>query len=92
MLSRLPNASRFDATLGNPQSGAERLGKARHLESIRPERFRTPARTSKAESDIVVYTLGMLLAVTIIAASMQDRDHAAPVVGHACTKVLGLNA
>lgn len=39
---------------------------------------------------LVVDTLGLLLAVTITAASVQDRDGAAPVVAQACTKVAGL--
>ena len=38
----------------------------------------------------VVDTLGLLLAVTITAASVQDRDAAAPVVAQACAKVPGL--
>jgi len=41
---------------------------------------------------LVVDTLGLLLAVTITAASVQDRDAAAPVVGLACAKVPGLKA
>lgn len=41
---------------------------------------------------LVVDTLGLLLAVTITAASVQDRDGAAPVVAHACAKVPGLKA
>jgi len=36
---------------------------------------------------LVVDTLGLLLAVTITAASVQDRDAAAPVVALACAKV-----
>ncbi len=39
---------------------------------------------------LVVDTLGLLLAVTITAASVQDRDAAAAVVAQACTKVPGL--
>lgn len=39
---------------------------------------------------LVVDTLGLLLAVTVTAASVQDRDGAADVVAHACTKVPGL--
>jgi putative transposase len=39
---------------------------------------------------LVVDTLGLLLAVTITAASVQDRDGAAPVVAQACAKVPGL--
>lgn len=39
---------------------------------------------------LVVDTLGLLLAVTITAASVQDRDAAAPVVAQACAKVPGL--
>jgi putative transposase len=39
---------------------------------------------------LVVDTLGLLLAVTITAASVQDRDAAAPVVALACAKVPGL--
>ena len=39
---------------------------------------------------LVVDTLGLLLAVTITAASVQDRDAAAEVVAQACTKVAGL--
>ena len=38
----------------------------------------------------VVDTLGLLLAVTLTAASVQDRDAAAAVVAQACTKVTGL--
>lgn len=41
---------------------------------------------------LVVDTLGLLLAVTITAASVQDRDAAAPVVAQACAKVPGLKA
>jgi putative transposase len=41
---------------------------------------------------LVVDTLGLLLAVTITAASVQDRDAAQPVVAKACTKVPGLKA
>lgn len=41
---------------------------------------------------LVVDTLGLLLAVTITAASVQDRDGAAPVVAQACAKVPGLKA
>jgi putative transposase len=41
---------------------------------------------------LVVDTLGLLLAVTITAASVQDRDGAAPVVAKACAKVPGLKA
>ena len=36
---------------------------------------------------LVVDTLGLLLAVTVTAASVQDRDAAAPVVAQACAKV-----
>lgn len=39
---------------------------------------------------IIVDTLGLTLAVTITAASVQDRDAAAPVVALACAKVPGL--
>lgn len=39
---------------------------------------------------LVVDTLGLLLAITITAASVQDRDAAAPVVAQACAKVPGL--
>ncbi len=39
---------------------------------------------------LVVDTLGLLLAVTVTAASVQDRDAAAEVVPQACTKVPGL--
>ena len=39
---------------------------------------------------LVVDTLGLLLAVTVTAASVQDRDAAAEVVAHACAKVPGL--
>jgi transposase len=39
---------------------------------------------------LVVDTLGLLLAVTVTAASVQDRDAAAQVVAHACAKVPGL--
>jgi putative transposase len=39
---------------------------------------------------LVVDTLGLLLAVTVTAASVQDRDAAAAVVALACTKVPGL--
>lgn len=39
---------------------------------------------------LVVDTLGLLLAVSITAASVQDRDGAAAVVAHACAKVPGL--
>ncbi|MCC7059367.1 MAG: IS5 family transposase [Burkholderiaceae bacterium] len=39
---------------------------------------------------LVVDTLGLLLAVTVTAASVQDRDAAAEVVMQACTKVPGL--
>lgn len=39
---------------------------------------------------LVVDTLGLLLAVTITAASVQDRDAAAPVVALACAKIPGL--
>lgn len=39
---------------------------------------------------LVVDTLGLLLAVTVTAASVQDRDGAAPVVAQACAKVPGL--
>ena len=42
--------------------------------------------------NLVVDTLGLLLAVTITAASVQDRDAAAPVVAQACAKVPGLKA
>ena len=38
----------------------------------------------------MVDTLGLLLAVTVTAASVQDRDAAAQVVAQACTKVAGL--
>lgn len=41
---------------------------------------------------IVTDTLGLLLAVTITAASVQDRDGAAPVLAQACAKVPGLKA
>jgi putative transposase len=41
---------------------------------------------------LVVDTLGLLLAVTVTAASVQDRDGAAPVVAQACAKVPGLKA
>ncbi len=40
--------------------------------------------------NLVVDTLGLLLAVTITPASVQDRDTAAAVVAQACTKVPGL--
>jgi transposase len=39
---------------------------------------------------LIVDTLGLLLALTITAASVQDRDAAAAVVAQACTKVPGL--
>jgi putative transposase len=39
---------------------------------------------------LVVDTLGLLLAVTITAASVQDRDGAVPVVAQACAKIPGL--
>ena len=39
---------------------------------------------------LVVDTLGLLLAVHITAANVQDRDGAAPAVAQACTKVPGL--
>ena len=39
---------------------------------------------------LVVDTLGLLLAVTVTAASVQDRDAAADVVAQACTKAPGL--
>lgn len=39
---------------------------------------------------LVVDTLGLLLAVTVTAASVQDRDAATQVVAQACTKVPGL--
>ena len=39
---------------------------------------------------LVVDTLGLLLAVTVTAASVQDRDAAADVVAQACAKVPGL--
>ena len=39
---------------------------------------------------LVVDTLGLLLAVTVTAASLQDRDAAADVVAQACAKVPGL--
>jgi putative transposase len=39
---------------------------------------------------LVVDTLGLLLAVTVTAASVQDRDAAAPVIALACAKVPGL--
>jgi len=39
---------------------------------------------------LVVDTLGLLLAVTVTAASVQDRDAAAEVVAQACAKVPGL--
>lgn len=41
---------------------------------------------------LVVDTLGLLLAVTITSAGVQDRDAAAPVVAQACAKVPGLQA
>jgi putative transposase len=41
---------------------------------------------------LVVDTLGLLLAVTVTAASVQDRDAAEPVVAKACAKVPGLKA
>jgi putative transposase len=41
---------------------------------------------------LVVDTLGLLLAITITPASVQDRDAAAPVVALACAKVPGLKA
>lgn len=40
--------------------------------------------------NLVVDTLGLLLAVTITSASVQDRDAAASVVAQACAKVPGL--
>jgi putative transposase len=40
--------------------------------------------------NLVVDTLGLLLAVTITPASVQDRDTAGAVVAQACTKVPGL--
>ena len=40
---------------------------------------------------LVVDTLGLLLAVTVTAASVQDRDAAADVVAQACAKVPGLD-
>lgn len=39
---------------------------------------------------LVVDTVGLLLAVSVTAASVQDRDGAASVVAQACTKVTGL--
>lgn len=42
--------------------------------------------------NLVVDTLGLLLAVTVTPASVQDRDAAAPVVAMACAKVPGLKA
>lgn len=40
--------------------------------------------------NLVVDTLGLLLAVTVTSAGVQDRDTAAAVVAQACTKVPGL--
>lgn len=42
--------------------------------------------------NLVVDTLGLLLAVTVTAASVQDRDAAAPVVALACAKAPDLKA
>ena len=51
----------------------------------------TPARGLRAASAIWWWTpWGLLLAVTVTAASVQDRDAAAPVVALACAKVPGL--
>lgn len=40
--------------------------------------------------NLVVDTLGLVIAVTVTAASVQDRDAAAAVVAQACTKAPGL--
>jgi transposase len=50
-----------------------------------------PAKKVKGRKrHLVVDTLGLLLAVTITSAAVQDRDAAAPVVAQACNKIPGL--
>lgn len=50
--------------------------------------FDAGKRVKWRKRHLVVDTLGLLLAVTFTAASVQDRDAAADVVAQACAKVL----
>jgi len=52
--------------------------------------FDAGKNVKRRKRHLVVDTLGLLLAVTITAASVQDRDAAAEVVAQACSKVPGL--
>jgi putative transposase len=70
-----PTAAVIDAqsTRSSPQGG--------------PSGFDAAKKVKGRKRHIVVDTLGLLLAVTVTAASVQDRDGAADVVAQACSKV-----
>lgn len=73
-----PSAAVLDsqATRGSPQGGS--VG------------FDAGKKVKGRKRHLVVDTLGLLLAVTLTAASVQDRDGAPAVVAQACAKVPGL--
>ena len=52
--------------------------------------FDAGKKVKRRKRHLVVDTLGLLLAVTLTAASVKDRDAAANVVAQACTKIPGL--
>lgn len=75
-----PSAAVIDSqsTRGSPQGG--------HLG------FDAGKKVKGRKRHLLVDTLGLLLAVTVTAASVQDRDAAAPVVAQACAKLPRLQA
>jgi len=73
---KVPEPSAAITTRSTPQSG--QTG------------FDAGKKVKGRKRHLVVDTLGLLLAVTITAASVQDRDAAAPVVAQACAKIPGL--
>lgn len=52
--------------------------------------FDAAKKVKGRKRNLVVDTMGLLIALTVTAASVQDRDAAAAVVAQACTKVPGL--
>lgn len=75
-----PSAAVIDSqsTRGSPQGG--------HLG------FDAGKKVKGRKRHLLVDTLGLLLAVTVTAASVQDRDAAAPVLAQACAKLPRLQA
>ena len=60
------------------------------FEKLRSGEFRDSQAIKRRKRHIVVDTLGLLLAVSVTAASVQDRDAAPAVVAQAVAKAPGL--